>query len=104
MKLQSAAGHPSRRSVSRFIRAVLVGCIVLLAAAVIVVAAAGVKPASLAALTGGLACLGGVLVIAFQGVGKWAADSEYSLPGKSLVFILALAVAAIALLFWSTSL
>lgn len=104
MKLQSAAGRPSRQSVSRFIRVVLVGCIVLLAAGVIVVAAGGMKPAPLAALTGSLACLAGVLVIVSRGVGKWAADSRYSLPGKSLALLLALTVAASALGFWSVSL
>ncbi|MER2134469.1 MAG: hypothetical protein ABS910_07300 [Arthrobacter sp.] len=104
MKLQNAAGHPSRRSVSRFIRAVLVGCIVLLGAAIVVVAAAGMKPAPLTALTGGLACLAGVLVIMSRGVGKWAADSEYSMPGKSLALLLALTVAAFALVFLAVSL
>ena len=104
MKLQNAAGHPSRQSVSRFIRAALVGCIVLLAAGVIVVAAAGMKPAPLAALTGSLACLVRTLVILFQGVGKWAADPEYSLPGKSLALLLALTVAAFALVFLAVSL
>ena len=64
-------------------------------------AAAGMKPAPLAALTGSLACLGWVLVIAFQGVGKWAADSEYSLPSKSVALLLALTVAALGLGFWS---
>ena len=104
MKLQSAAGHPSRRSVSRLIRTVLVICIVLLAAGVLVVAAAGMNFASLAALTCGLSCLAGVLVIVFQGVGKWAANSEYSLPGRNLVLVLALVIAAMTLVFWSTSL
>lgn len=80
------------------------GCIVLLAAGVLVVAAAGMNPAPLAALAGSLACLAGVLVIAFQGVGNWAAASEYSLPGKNLVLLLVLVIAATALGFWSTSL
>lgn len=104
MQLQNAAGRPSRRSVSRFIRAALVGCIALLAGGVVVVAAAGMKPAPLAALTGILACLAGVLVIVFQGVGKWAADSKYSLPGNSVALLLALTVAALGLGFWSVSL
>ncbi|MBD8045361.1 hypothetical protein H9638_16255 [Arthrobacter sp. Sa2BUA2] len=104
MKLQSTADHSSRRSISRFIRTVLVGCVVLLAAGVLVVAAAGMNPAPLAVLTGGLACLAGVLVIVFQDVGNWAADSEYSLPGKNLVLLLVLVIAATAPVFWSTSL
>ncbi|MEB7448755.1 hypothetical protein [Arthrobacter koreensis] len=104
MKLQTSTGHPSRRAVSRFIRASLVGCVLLLAAGVIAVAAAGMHPAPLAALAGGVACLCGVLVIVFHGVGRWGNNPEYSLAGRGLAAVIALTAAAGVLVFWSTSL
>jgi len=104
MKLQSATGRPSRRSVSRFIRALIVGCVLLLAAGVITMAAAGMRLAPLAALAGGMACLCGVLVIVFHGVGRWGNNPEYPIAGRGLAAVIALTAAALVLVFWSTSL
>lgn len=102
MKLQPSTGRPSRRSVSRFIRVLLLGCVLLLAAGVITVAAAGMRLPPLAAFAGGMACLAGVLIIVFRGVERWGNNPEYSLAGRGLAALVALTAAAGILVFWST--
>jgi hypothetical protein len=51
-----------------------------------------------------IACLAGVFVVLYQSVGKLGRDPKYSLAGKGLALLFALAAASLLLIFWSTAL
>ncbi|MDK1328713.1 hypothetical protein [Arthrobacter sp. zg-Y1143] len=102
MKPQSTAARPSRHTISRFIRVVLIGGVILLAGGVIAAAGARMDPAPLAALTGGAVCVAGISGIVFQGMGRWDRDPGYLLTRKTLATTFILSASGMALLFWSS--
>jgi hypothetical protein len=77
---------------------------VLALAVVAVLAADHRSPIAFAAITGGIACLAGVFVVLYQGVGKSARDPEYSASARGIALLLSLTAASILLIFWSISL
>jgi hypothetical protein len=86
-------------------KAAIVVCWVFMAGTVIaLVVASRFSPAALAAMTAAIGCLAGVFVVLYQSAGKWVRDPKYSLAGKGLALLFALAAASLLLIFWSTAL
>lgn len=105
MKPKTSLAARARQPVAKFMKAAIVVCWVFMAGGVIALVVANhMSPAALAAITAAVACLAGVFVVLYQGMGKLARDPKYALSAKGLALVLALAAASIVLIFWSTSL
>jgi hypothetical protein len=105
MKPPTSTTQPGRQSAAKFMKAAIFVCWGFMAGGVIALVVANhLSPAALAAITGAIACLAGVFVVLYQGMGKLARDTEYSLSAKGIGLVLSLAATSILLIFWSISL
>lgn len=82
----------------------LVGCGLLGLVVVVLVAAGDRSLPSLLALTAGLLCMAGILLMIFRSLGQWGQDPGYKLSGTPLLSIFGLCALSGVLVVWSTSL
>ena len=105
MQSKTSLAARARQPVARFMKAAIVVCWVFMAGTVIALVVANhLSPAALTAMIAAIACLAGDFVVLYQSMGKLARDPKYSLAGKGLALLFALAAVSILLIFWSTAL